>query len=209
MTSAVVEKRPNRVAGVSFAIGKPPARSRRFYLSPSAAALATASASPTLPAPGRRRPTREDGALRYYEDFTVGDTRKVGSIRVSRDEIVEFASRFDPQPFHIDEEAARASIFEGLTASSTHTFAIASLIHHQSDEEIALVANLGSEKLRFPAPLRPDDELTLVSECVAARVSGSRPELGIVTTRGLLTNQRDEVVMDMTTTFMVQRRPSA
>ena len=147
--------------------------------------------------------------MRYFEDFVVGQKITVGSIRVTREEIVEFAKRYDPQPFHIDEEAARVSIFGGLTGSSTHTFALSSQIHHQGGDEIALVANLGSENLRFPSPLRPDDQITLTSECVAARVSVSRPELGIVTTRGLLINQRDETVMDMMTTFMVMRRPAA
>ena len=147
--------------------------------------------------------------MRYFEDFVVGQKITVGSIRVTREEIVEFAKRYDPQPFHIDEEAARVSIFGGLTGSSTHTFALSSQIHHQGGDEIALVANLGSENLRFPSPLRPDDTITLTSECVAARASGSRPELGIVTTRGLLINQRDETVMDMMTTFMVMRRPAA
>jgi acyl dehydratase len=145
--------------------------------------------------------------MRHFEDFEIGERQFVGSYRVSRDEIVEFARRFDPQPFHIDEEAARASIFGGLTASSCHTFALMSLIHHrQSAEEIALVANLGAERLRFPAPLRPDDEISLESECLAKRVSKSRPEIGIVTTRSRLTNQRREIVMDMQTTFMVRRR---
>ena len=143
--------------------------------------------------------------MRYFEDFEVGQKRRVGSIRVSREEIIEFATRFDPQPFHIDEDAAKASIFGGLTGSSCHTFALVGLIHARSGEEIALVANLGAEKLRFPSPLRPDDELTMTSECVAMRPSRSRPEIGIVTTQSLLTNQRDEVVMDMTTTFMVRR----
>ena len=146
--------------------------------------------------------------MRYFEDFEIGQKIRVGSIRVTRDEIVEFAKRYDPQPFHIDEEAARSSIFGGLTGSSTHTFALSSQIHHQAGDDIALVANLGSENLRFPSPLRPDDEITLTSECISVRVSQSRPELGIVTTRGLLSNQRDEIVMDMTTTFMVMRRPA-
>jgi len=144
--------------------------------------------------------------LIYFEDFEIGRIRHVGSIRVSREEIVEFATRFDPQPFHIDEEAARASIFGGLTGSSCHTFALVSLIHHRGSDEIALVANLGSEEMRFPTPLRPDDELTLRTECVSKRTSRSRPQIGIVTTRSLLTNQRDEAVMDMKTTFMVERR---
>lgn len=144
--------------------------------------------------------------MRYFEDFVVGDKLTVGSIRVTRDEIIEFAKRYDPQPFHIDEEAARKSIFGGLTGSSTHTFALSSQIHHQGKDEIALVANLGSKDLRFPSPLRPGDEITLISECLSARISRSRPELGIVTTHGVLTNQRGETVMEMTTTFMVARR---
>lgn len=144
--------------------------------------------------------------MRYYEDFEMGQITDVGSRRVTREEIVEFATRFDPQPFHIDDAAANASIFGGLTGSSCHTFALVSLIHHQGGGGIALVANLGSEELRFPSPLRPDDTLSLRSECVAMRPSNSRPEIGIVTTRSLLTNQRDETIMDMKTTFMVKRR---
>lgn len=146
--------------------------------------------------------------MMYFEDFEVGHQRTVGSYRVSREEIVEFATRFDPQPFHIDEEAARESIFGGLTGSSTHTFALMSLIHSQSPVEIALVANLGAEKLRFPAPLRPDDELSLSSETMSVRPSRSRPGIGIVSTRSVLRNDRGEIVMDMLTSFMVKRRPA-
>ncbi len=147
--------------------------------------------------------------MQYFEDFAVGAVRHVGSLRVSRDEIIEFAQTYDPQPFHVDEDAARASIFGGLTGSSCHTFALMSLIHARNAQRIALVANLGAERLAFPTPLRPDDELTLTSECVGVRPSQSRPTIGIVTTQAVLRNQDDEVVMDMTTTFMVERRPQA
>ena len=146
--------------------------------------------------------------MRYFEDFVVGEKITIGSVRVTREEIVEFAKRYDPQPFHIDEEAARNSIYGGLTGSSPHTFALSSQIHHQSQDEIALVANLGSENLRFSAPLRPDDEIKMMTECQATRISKSRPGIGIVTTRTMLLNQRDETVMDMTTSFMVERRPA-
>ena len=71
--------------------------------------------------------------MRYFEDFEVGQRRVVGSLTVSREEIIDFATKFDPQPFHIDDAAAEASIFGGLTASSCHTFALQSLIYHQGD----------------------------------------------------------------------------
>ncbi len=146
--------------------------------------------------------------MRYFEDFEIGRVNRVGSIRVSREDIIDFARRFDPQPFHIDEEAARASVFGGLTASSCHTFALSALILHQSPDEIALVANLGAE-VKFPSPVRPDDEIALANECIAKRVSRSRPGIGIVTTKTTLSNASHESVMDMTSSFMVQQRPSA
>ena len=145
----------------------------------------------------------------HYEDMVVGDRTVIGSYRITRDEIIEFARRFDPQPFHVDEAAGRASIYGGLTASSAHTFALMALIEHRSGRKGAYVANLGAEHLRFPAPLRPDDEVTLTSEVVAARVSRSRPEIGLVTTEGNLVNQRGEVVMEMRGTIMIRRRAAA
>jgi acyl dehydratase len=147
-------------------------------------------------------------AVHYFEDYELGENRRVGSYPVSREEIIEFAERYDPQPFHVDEEAARESIFGGLTGSSCHTFALMSLIHARSPEKVAFVANLGAEQLRFPTPLRPDDTLSLTSECTALRPSRSRPEIGLVTTRAVLTNQQDEIVMEMSSTFMVRRRPT-
>ena len=143
----------------------------------------------------------------HFEDYELGQARTIGSYQVSKDEIVEFAERYDPQPFHVDEAAARESIFGGLTASSCHTFALMGLIHSRHAEKAALVANLGAESLKFPSPVRPDDTLTLSNECVDKRVSKSRPTIGIVTSRSMLLNQRNEVVMDMLTKYMVQRRP--
>lgn len=145
--------------------------------------------------------------MRYFEDYEIGEVRDIGSYRVSREEIIEFAERFDPQPFHVDEAAARSSIFGGITGSSCHSFALMSLIHSRNPERVALVANLGAERLRFPSPLRPDDELSLTSGCVDRRSSKSRPGIGIVSTISTLTNQRGEVVMEMSTAFMVEKRP--
>lgn len=144
----------------------------------------------------------------HFEDYVVGVKKTVGSASVGRDEIVDYARRYDPQPFHIDEAAARESIFGGLTASSCHTFSMMSLIHSRQPEKSALVANLGADSLRFPEPVRPDDTLTLTSECVSKRVSKSRPGIGIVTTMAVLTNQAGQIVMEMRTNYMVSRRSS-
>jgi len=145
----------------------------------------------------------------YYEDFEVGHVREIGSYTVSKDEIVEFARRFDPQPFHVDEVAARESIFGGLTASSCHTFALVGLINARDGLKSAAVANLGSDALRFPAPVRPGDTLTLTGECTSKRLSRSRPAIGIISSRTLLTNQNGDVVMESMSKFMVKRREGA
>ncbi len=145
----------------------------------------------------------------YYEDYEIGAKRRMGSVTLSKEEIVDFARKFDPQPFHIDEAAAEASIFGGLTASSCHTFALTGLINAQNIEKSAVVANLGADSLRFPEPVRPGDTLTLTSECTEKRVSKSRPSIGIVACRTCLENQQGVIVMDVMMRFMVQLRAGA
>ncbi len=144
--------------------------------------------------------------MKYFEDFEIGERRSAGSYRVTREEMIEFAERYDPQLFHTDEAVAKASIFGGLTACSGHTFSLMGLMYSRSPEEIALVSNLGAESLRFPNPIRPGDEVTLSSECVEVRASRSRPTMGIVKTLAKMTNQRGESVMEMQSAFMVMRR---
>ena len=143
----------------------------------------------------------------YYEDYEIGVVRRLGSVTLSKEEIVDFARQFDPQPFHIDEAAAKASIFGGLTASSCHTFALTGLINAHNPEKSAVVANLGADGMRFPEPVRPGDTITMTSECKEKRVSKSRPQLGIVGCRTALENQHGDVVMEVLMRFMVQRRP--
>ena len=142
----------------------------------------------------------------YFEDLTTDYRTSIGPYVLGREEIIEFASRWDPYPFHTDESTARESIFGGLTGSSSQPFALTGLIYARGEEEIALVANLGSEDLRFPSPLRPGDEISLASECLARRPSEPRRGIGIVTSVSRLTNQRQETVMEMKSSFMVRRR---
>jgi acyl dehydratase len=146
-------------------------------------------------------------ATLYFEDFTVGSTRSCGGYEVTREEILEFARKWDPQPFHTDEAAARASVFGGLTASACHTFAISSVLTSRHPDVIKNVAALGFEEMRFPNPVRPGDRLLFVSECIARRESRSRPNVGIVTQRATLTNQDGLPVMTMRVSFMVEKRP--
>jgi acyl dehydratase len=143
--------------------------------------------------------------MRYFEDVDEGDARELGEHLVSREEIVRFASEWDPQPFHVDEEQAVRSVFGGLTASSCHTFAISSLIFSRDPSSLAVAAMLGLN-LRFPNPVRPGDVLHLRDECVEKRLSSSRPGLGLVKSRTTLRNQADDEVMVMESSYLVRCR---
>ncbi len=141
-----------------------------------------------------------------YEDIEVGFTHRFGRYVVPRDEIVEFARKWDPQPFHLDEEAGRRSIFGGITACAAHNFAIQSKLSNENPRPMALVAGLGLEEMRLVAPVRPDDTLCLETTVLAKRRSASRPDCGIVTNRIRLLNQDDEVVMEQRGKIMVRCR---
>ena len=141
----------------------------------------------------------------FYEDLRVGEARELGAHRVTRDEIVRFAREWDPQPFHVDEEAARRSVFGGLTASSCHTYSISSLISSRSDERVAAAAMM-SLSLRFPEPVRPDDDLVLRNTTLEKRESESKPGHGVVRSRTTLVNARGQEVFVMDATYLVRRR---
>jgi len=143
--------------------------------------------------------------VRHFEDIELGHTLEVGRHVVSREEIIRFAREWDPQPFHLDEEAARASVFGGLSASSCHTYSISSLIFSRSAIKSKTAAMLGM-KMNFPAPVRPGDELTLLETCLDKRISRSRPRYGIVKSRATLVNGAGVEVMVLQSSFLVERR---
>lgn len=121
--------------------------------------------------------------------------------------IKEFASRYDPQPFHLDEEAARDTIFEGLAASGWHTAAVT--MRMLVDGNLKLAGGLvgaGMEELRWPKPVRPGDELHVEAEVLDKRASRSRPHQGIVRVRNNTFNQDGEVVQVSVSVMMVPRR---
>jgi acyl dehydratase len=123
-----------------------------------------------------------------FEDLTPERRFDLGSVTVERDEMLAFNRRFDPQPFHVDEEAARSSLFGGLCASGWFTASL--WMRCYVDHVLAGSTSLGSpggDEIAWPAPVFPGDTLAAAMDIVAARRSTSRPELGLVTLRGTLT----------------------
>ncbi len=148
---------------------------------------------------------------RYLEDFAVGQT--YGSSerpRVEQERIMAFAAEFDPQPFHLDEEAARNSIFGGLAASGWYTAAATMRMLVEGDLRPAGgILGLGFEELRWPRPVRPGDELHIESEVVEVRPSQSRPDRGLVKVRTTTLNQHGEAVQIIVGSLLVPRRSTS
>ena len=146
---------------------------------------------------------------RFFEDFSVGMRFRSVEVTVGAEDIKRFAREFDPQPFHTDEAAAKASFFGGLVASGWHTAALSMRMLAQSDLHPAGGAiGAGVEDLRWPRPTYADDVLHLEGEVVEVRPSRSRPTIGIVKVRIETLNQRGEVVQNFTPAMIVPRRPA-
>lgn len=146
----------------------------------------------------------------YWEDFVVGQTREFGRYVVTREAVLEFARQFDPQPFHIDDAAAKHSLFGKLAASGWHTCAMA--MRMMCDGYLLDAASLGSpgiEKLRWPNPVFPGDTLRMRSTVLASRPLASRPGVGIVHSRSEMLNQDGKVVLAMEGAGFFGRREPA
>ena len=130
-----------------------------------------------------------------YEDFEEGATLDLGSRHVSADEIIEFASEFDPQPMHLDEEAGRASILAGLAASGWHTSAVMMrMLFEAYIDGSTSEGSPGVDLMEWKRPVLAGDTLGGYCEVLEARISRSRPDIGIVRLRAEVTNQRGETV---------------
>jgi acyl dehydratase len=144
----------------------------------------------------------------YFEDFYVGQTfHSVGSAKVSAEEIKEFGQKYDPQPFHLDEAAGEGSFFKGLAASGWLTAAVVMRLRVQSIKVAGGMIGAGVEEMRWTEPVRPGDTIRTEIEVVGVRQSTSRKAYGIVRTRTLAYNQRNEVVMRSTVNFLAPVRP--
>jgi acyl dehydratase len=143
----------------------------------------------------------------YLEDFHVGQRFNSGTHVMDAQEIKAFARQFDPQPFHLDEEAAKRSVFGGLVASGWHTAAISMRLQVESGLLIAGgMIGLGGE-LTWPRPTHPGDVLVVVSEVQEVTPSRSRPDRGTIKVRSETRNQREEVLQILTARMLVPRRP--
>ncbi|WP_409330903.1 MaoC family dehydratase [Trujillonella humicola] len=148
-------------------------------------------------------------AERWFEDYPVGATGEYGPISVAEDDVVDFGRRFDPQPFHVDAEAAAASPFGGLIASGWHTCAL--MMRLYATEYLSSASSLGSpgiDELRWRAPVRPGDELVLRTAVEEARVSRSKPDRGLLRTRVELVGRDGAVVLSMVAMNLVRTRPA-
>ena len=146
---------------------------------------------------------------RYFEDYAVGQKFGSGTLAVTADRIKSFAREFDPQPFHLDEEAARQTFFGGLVASGWHTAAMTMRLFVDSDATPADGSiGAGGSDLSWPRPVHPGDVLHLESEVLEMRPSRSRPEIGIMKMRLTTYNQANEPVQFAYPTMIVPRRPA-
>jgi acyl dehydratase len=144
----------------------------------------------------------------YFEDLTPGRRFDTGTHRIDGDQIKAYARQYDPQPFHLDEEAAKASLFGGLAASGWHTASLTMrLLVDGEFRPAGGVIGAGIDEFRWPRPVRPGDTLRVVSEVIEARLSSSRPGIGIARVRHTTLNQDGEPVLDFIANHVVQRRP--
>jgi acyl dehydratase len=147
-----------------------------------------------------------DPARLYLDDLHVGQRFTSGTHRMDEAEIKAFARQFDPQPFHLDDEAAKASLFGGLVASGWHTASVTMRLMVETGLPLAGGLIGAGGELTWPRPTRPGDELTVFSEILEITPSRSRPERGMIKVRNETRNQRGEVVQDLTCRIVVSRR---
>lgn len=144
----------------------------------------------------------------YFEDISVGDVSTFGAYLVSKDEIIDFAEKYDPQPFHLDEEVAKASLFGGLCASGWHTCAMLMrmLVDNMQAVGMASLGSPGIDGIEWKRPVMAGDTLSVRATVDAKRDSKSRPNVGFLKGTYDITNQKGETVMIMRSNYMVGKR---
>lgn len=147
--------------------------------------------------------------VHYLEDFAVGQTYRSPRLRVDKASAIAFAAEYDPQPFHLEDAAARSTVFGGLAASGWYTAALTMRLLVDGELKPAGgIIGLGFDEFRWPRAVKPGDELHLVSEILDVRASKSRPDQGLVKVRTTTFNQNDEPVQITVGNLLVPRRPA-
>ena len=149
-------------------------------------------------------------AERYFEDYPVGEVTEFGDYPVTEAEVIEFATRYDPQPFHVDAQAARTTIFGGLIASGWMTASCA--MRMMVDHYISARSSMGSpgiDELRWVAPVRPGDRLHMRVTVLESRPSTSKPDRGVLRFRWEVMRADGQTVMTLLTWALYRRRPTA
>ena len=147
----------------------------------------------------------------YLEDMKTGQKASFGNYRVTRDEVIDFASKYDPQPFHLDDDAAAKTHFGRLSASGLHTAAMtmSMLVENLKNAKQAGLGSPGLDELRWLKPVYPGDTLRVETELTDVRPSRSRPEMGSIHSLVTVFNQDDVPVMTMKSIGLVATRPKA
>ncbi|MBV1907745.1 MAG: hypothetical protein KUG78_00395 [Kangiellaceae bacterium] len=141
----------------------------------------------------------------YFDDIEIGTTEKTGPYELSKEEIIDFAKKYDPEQFHTSDAAARASIYGGLVASSSHMLPIAYSLSHLSKNRPLILAPLEIGELQFPNPARPGDKLFYTYKVLEKTPSKSKPDRGIIKFHIKLSNEGGTLVLDYKHTLLVKR----
>lgn len=144
--------------------------------------------------------------MKYFEDFVVGQIEEVGEYSLTEQDIIDFSEKWDPAYFHTDPVEAEKSMFKGLIAAGVHLMSICTLILVTGEPRAYVFAGLGWDDVRFKAPGRPEDNLTVFRECLEARPSESKSDRGIIRNRITLKNQNDQLLLSFIDTILIAKR---
>jgi acyl dehydratase len=147
----------------------------------------------------------------YLEDLEVGQTTQFGTYEVTREEVIAFAQKYDPQPFHLSDEAAARTHFGRIAASGWHTCAMTMAVVARQLLEVdqAGLGSPGADELRWLKPVYPGDTLSVSGEILEVRLSRSKPEIGSFRTAMKVVNQHDQPVLTFTSIVLIRRRPGS
>ncbi len=142
----------------------------------------------------------------YFEDVIPGARRRIGPYHVTKQEIIDYSRKWNPLPFHIDEAAAKKTIYGGITAPGIYILAVRTMLLDRLPMLDSMLGTVVWDELRFHKPARPGDDLSVETEWLEKRVSKSKPDRGLVKMRVTVLNQRDEPVMSQFDTIMMRLR---